>query len=69
MNLIRNASDQERAVMTTLLRAKPETANLINALDDIQVEQMNDGGMGSLVLVPNNFGNASSLVWTSTSPR
>lgn len=58
MNIARNPSPNERALIAALLKGKPETARFINTLDDILVKQMNDGAMGSLVLVPKNFENA-----------
>ncbi len=47
----RKPSKQEISLITALLRGKPETRPLIDSLDDLLVVNMNDGGMGSLLLV------------------
>jgi hypothetical protein len=59
VNSIRDLSSQERAIITALLRGKPETAHFIDTLDGLAAKQMNDGGMGSLSLVPKGLENAS----------
>jgi hypothetical protein len=43
---------QEKALLTALLQSKPATRRLVDSLDDLVVEEMNDGGMGSLLLLP-----------------
>src|SRR5262249_62388455 len=42
-----------------LLQAKTETLPLIDFLDNLSVEQMKDGGMGSISLVPKGLEGAS----------
>jgi hypothetical protein len=48
----RKLSREEKSLILTLLRAKPEGAQFIGSLDDIEAKEMKDGGMGSLLLVP-----------------
>lgn len=48
----RPISEQEKAVVTTLLQGRPEASRLMPSLEDIVVEEMKDGGMGSLLLIP-----------------
>jgi hypothetical protein len=62
MNILRNPSRQELALVRALLQGKPETVHFIDTLDDLFVKQMNDGGMGSLSLVPRGLENASRLL-------
>ena len=52
MTAPRNLSQKEKVLLVALLEGKPETLSLIRSLDDLVVEEMRDGGMGSLSLVP-----------------
>jgi hypothetical protein len=58
VNVQRRLSNQERAVIVALLQGKPETAQFVDKLDDLHVKEMNDGGMGSLLLVPKGLETA-----------
>ncbi|SRR6266849_2248663 len=55
MNVLREPSQKEKAIVVALLQAKPETADLLDCLDGLLVREMSDGGMGSLSLVPNGL--------------
>ena len=61
MNIFRDLTEQERAVLVALLQGKPETVRFIETLDDMVVEEMKDGGMGSRLLLPKGLegGNRS----------
>jgi hypothetical protein len=48
----RHFSCEERAVIATLLNARPQTRHLLDQLDDLLAVEMKDGGMGSLLLFP-----------------
>jgi hypothetical protein len=48
----RSLSDQERSLIVALLTSKSEPRDLIESLDGLSVTEMNDGGMGSLLLAP-----------------
>ena len=52
MTCQRPMSEQEKAVVTTLLQGRPEASRLMHSLEGIVVEDMEDGGMGSLLLIP-----------------
>lgn len=52
MNSVRQFSEEEKAVVVALLKAKPDSSHLLHALDGLTVRDMNDGGMGSLSLIP-----------------
>jgi hypothetical protein len=52
MSSVRRLSKQERAVIVALLQAKPKALHLVQSLEDLLVEEMKDGGMGSLMLIP-----------------
>jgi hypothetical protein len=52
MNVFRDLSQQEKALLVALLQSNPELVPLIRSLEDLVVEEMRDGGMGSLSLVP-----------------
>ncbi len=59
MNPFRELSSQEKTLLVTLLQATPDTLRFINSVDDLVAKQMNDGGMGSLLLVPKGLEGAS----------
>ena len=61
MNLFRYLSPQEKAFLVALLQGKPETMHFVNALDGLVVKEMNDGGMGSLLLIPSGLEAASRV--------
>jgi hypothetical protein len=52
MTSLRDLSKQEKAVIAGLLQGKAETLPYLPLLDDLLVAALNDGGMGSLLLVP-----------------
>jgi hypothetical protein len=52
MNAFRSLSVQEKALLVALLQSEPDTLPLVRSLDDLVVEEMKDGGMGSLSLTP-----------------
>jgi hypothetical protein len=52
MSALRPLSQHEKALLVALLLSKPSTRQWIDSLDDLCVEEMNDGAMGSLALVP-----------------
>lgn len=52
----------EKALLGAMLNANPETRRLLSSLDGIRVQDMNDGGMGSLRVVGSphrQFGSVS----------
>jgi hypothetical protein len=59
MNMLRSLSQQEKALFVALLLSKPSTRHFIDSLDDLGVKEMNDGGMGSLALVPKGLEDTS----------
>jgi hypothetical protein len=61
MNSLRELSRQERDLIAALLQAKAETRPLIVSLGNLRVEEMNDGGMGSLRLIPNGLEGENRL--------
>jgi hypothetical protein len=48
----RAVSADEKATLSALLRLKPETTRFIGDLESLAVQEMADGGMGSLLLIP-----------------
>jgi hypothetical protein len=52
MNLPRSVSQEEKGVLSALLHLKADTLHFIDALDNLLVQEMSDGGMGSLLLIP-----------------
>ena len=52
MSIQRHLSPDELLVISTLLSARPDTAHFLRVLDKLRVVEMQDGGMGSLLLVP-----------------
>ncbi|MEK6383245.1 MAG: hypothetical protein V4797_01480 [Paraburkholderia tropica] len=48
MGTVRSLNDDERALLTALIAGKPRAAQLLGSLVGARVEEMNDGGMGSL---------------------
>jgi hypothetical protein len=59
VNSLRPLSDREKAVLAALLQSNPGTLRLIDLLDDLLVAEMNDGGMGSALLVPKGLEGVS----------
>lgn len=55
MTDLRTPSSQEKAVIRALLQSKPEMRHLFDALDELLVTEISDGGMGSLLLVPKDL--------------
>ena len=62
MSLLRDPSTEELAVISALVQAKPETRQYVGKLVGLRVEEMADGGMGSLLLVPKGAGNSERFV-------
>jgi hypothetical protein len=52
MNSYRPASDQNKAILRAILEKKPSTRSLVNSLEGLLVQDLQDGGMGSLLLLP-----------------
>jgi hypothetical protein len=52
MNFLRDISQQEMALIEALLKSNPDNTHYIESLKDTSVVEMNDGKMGSLLLVP-----------------
>jgi hypothetical protein len=48
----RKLSREENALLIALLRGKDQDPHLVESLKDLAVREMNDGGMGSLLLLP-----------------
>lgn len=48
MDNMRQLKDNERALLTKLILSKPDSIHLLASLNNAIVEEMNDGGMGSL---------------------
>lgn len=48
MGTVRLLKDEERALLTVLITETPKAAQLLGSLGGARVEEMNDGGMGSL---------------------
>ena len=48
MGNMRQLKDDERALLTKLILSKPDSVYLLALLNNAIVEEMNDGGMGSL---------------------
>ena len=59
MNALRELSKQEKALLVALLQGKPETVHLVPLTNDLVVREMNDGGMGSLALIPKGLEESS----------
>jgi hypothetical protein len=59
VNHLRSLSGQEKAVIAVLLTSKPATLHLVDSLDNLLAAEMNDGGMGSLSLVPKGIDGTS----------
>jgi hypothetical protein len=57
MKSIRSLSEHEKAIITAMLQNKNEFQYLLDSLDNVFVAEMDDGGMGSLQLVPNGLEN------------
>jgi hypothetical protein len=52
MTTARPLSEHEKILVAALLRANPKLAGLADSLDQLLAREMQDGGMGSLVLIP-----------------
>ncbi len=48
MGTVRLLNDDERALLHALIAGKPQAAQFLGSLSNDLVEEMNDGGMGSL---------------------
>lgn len=48
MGTVRSLKDDERTLLTALIAGKPQAAQLLGSIVSARVEEMNDGGMGSL---------------------
>ncbi|VVE84027.1 DUF6984 family protein [Pandoraea sputorum] len=48
MDTVRSLKDYERTLLTALIVDKPRAAELLGSLVGARVEEMDDGGMGSL---------------------
>ncbi len=55
MTTARPLSEQEKILIAALLRANPKLASLADSVDQLLAREMQDGGMGSLVLIPPNL--------------
>jgi hypothetical protein len=61
MNELRTISNQERDLLAALLQLKSGTAHLVPTLAHLHVRSMNDGGMGSLLLIPDSVRAANRM--------
>ena len=62
MSTARRLREQERAVIVAMLQGHPEATQLLDSLEGALVEEMSDGGMGSLKLIPKGLrGGARSF--------
>jgi len=52
MSSLRPLRDAERSLIVTIIRSKPELLRVLPSVDGMRVEELNDGGMGSLLLFP-----------------
>jgi hypothetical protein len=59
MNFIRDLSSEEKTLLAALLEGKEQTAHFVADLVDLAVKQMDDGGMGSLSLIPKSLQNTA----------
>ena len=59
MKLFRCLSPEENAVLVALLQANPKTMHFVDLLEGLLVQEMNDGGMGSLLLIPSGLDDAT----------
>ena len=59
MSVSRILTNEERALIATLLRLQPDTIHFLGALDNLLVQEMADGGMGSLLLIPEGVEKAT----------
>ncbi|MGO4153075.1 DUF6984 family protein [Cupriavidus sp. YAF13] len=48
MGIVRGLKDDERTLLAKLIAGKPQEMRLLGSLADALVEEMDDGGMGSL---------------------
>jgi hypothetical protein len=48
MGKVRSLRDNEKALLAALIQGKPGEEKLLNSLENAVVEEMEDGGMGSL---------------------
>ncbi|MES2010790.1 MAG: hypothetical protein V4468_18090 [Pseudomonadota bacterium] len=48
MGIVRRLNDDERTLLAELIAGKPQGTRLLDSLADALVEEMDDGGMGSL---------------------
>jgi hypothetical protein len=48
MGIVRKLRNDERALLTKLISGKPDSLCLLNFLENAVIEEMDDGGMGSL---------------------
>ncbi|WP_063826866.1 hypothetical protein [Cupriavidus sp. WS] len=51
MGTPRRLRDDERALLVALIAGKPEASRLLSSLDETIVEEMDGGGMGSLLFL------------------
>jgi hypothetical protein len=56
MKLLRQPSESEAKLMRAVLAGTPIAARLLPQLEDLLVTEMDDDGMGSLLLVPTDAG-------------
>lgn len=54
MGIVRRLKEDERTLLTELIAGMPAAAHLLGFLADALVEEMNDGGMGSLRFCASN---------------
>jgi hypothetical protein len=66
MALTRSMSEDESRRLAALLRLKPETAHFIAQLEGLAVQEMDDGGMGSLLLIPKGMEHANRMLGRQT---
>src|ERR1700693_411359 len=52
MSHARSPSKEEKGVLSALLRLKAETLPFIDGLNNLLVQEMSDGGMSGLLLIP-----------------
>ena len=59
MSSPRKPSNKEKSVITALLQGKTASTDLVESLEDLLVEEINDDGIGSLLLVPKELLNTN----------
>jgi hypothetical protein len=63
MSAWRQATEAEASLLRVILGGTPTAVHLLPALDGLLVEEMDDGGMGSLRLLPAGTGGGDRMMW------